>query len=107
MSAEIACAQIDILHGFPGPLVSHPQAALVLGSDGNYYGSTIEGVASDQGTIFKTTPAGTVTTLHSFTLNVDGGLPYSALIQATDGSFYGTTLRGGNSDDGTLFKITS
>ena len=51
------------------------------------------GGALDDGTIFKMTAGGTLTTLYSFS-GGDGSGPYGGLIQATDGNFYGTTYRG-------------
>jgi uncharacterized repeat protein (TIGR03803 family) len=86
-------------------------AGLVQGSDGNFYGTTYAGGATDSGTVFKITPTGTLTTLHSFGEGFDGILPVAALIQATDGNFYGTTEHGGNqncisSGCGTVFQIT-
>src|SRR3989442_10348543 len=49
--------------------------------------------------------AGTLTTLHNFTRS-DGACPRAGLIQANDGSFYGTTRQGGGPyDDGTVFKM--
>jgi uncharacterized repeat protein (TIGR03803 family) len=103
--SALASAQIDVVHSFPGPGAVNPQAPLLLATDGNFYGSTSAGGAAGLGTIFKMTPAGTVTVLHSFTSGSDGASPYSALIQATDGNFYGTTVNGG--DQGTVFKMTS
>lgn len=51
-------------------------------------------------------PAQTFTTLHSFDLN-DGDAPAGALVQATNGSLYGTTYEGGGDCEGTVFKITA
>src|SRR5690242_4649802 len=52
-------------------------------------------------------PAQTFTTLHSFDISTDGANPYAGLVQATDGSLYGTTFQGGpNGGGGTVFKIT-
>jgi len=79
--------------------------SLVQGADGNFYGTTDEGGALDDGTIFKMTAGGTPTTLYSFS-GGDGSGPYGGLIQATDGNFYGTTYRGGANSLGTIFKIT-
>ncbi len=97
---------------------SQPVAGLLQATDGNFYGTTYSGGANDVqpctggcGTIFKITPAGTLTTLYSFcslTNCADGAVPLGTLIQATDGNFYGTTSGGGaNSEpfDGTVFKI--
>jgi uncharacterized repeat protein (TIGR03803 family) len=57
---------------------------------GNFYGTTALGGLYGDGSIFRLTPDGTETVLHSFRVNVDGRSP-SALMQATDGSFYGTS----------------
>jgi len=92
--------------GTEGPnLGSSPEAALVQGSDGNFYGTTPFGGAGDQGTIFRMTAEGLLTTLFEFGRNDNGSLPYAALVQGNDGDFYGTTHLGGIGY-GTAFKIT-
>jgi uncharacterized repeat protein (TIGR03803 family) len=84
-----------------------PSGALVQGADGNFYGTTQSGgVNLGNGTVFKIIPGGTLTTLHTFYGGADGSSPRARLIQATDGSLYGTTMRGGSNDLGTIFKIT-
>jgi uncharacterized repeat protein (TIGR03803 family) len=83
---------------------------LVEGSDGNFYGTTTEGGANGYGTIFRTTPAGTLTTLVEFSgggTTKKGAYPYARLVRGSDGSFYGTTAGGGSSGLGTIFKVTS
>jgi uncharacterized repeat protein (TIGR03803 family) len=89
---------------------SMPQAGLVQATNGNFYGTTYGGGgANGRGTVFKITPGGTLTTLYSFCPQSgcpDGGSPQAGLIQATNGSFYGTTFAGGAHDLGTVFKIT-
>jgi uncharacterized repeat protein (TIGR03803 family) len=77
---------------------------VILGTDGNYYGTTTFGGTS-LGAVFKVTPDGTETILHAFSGVADGQTPY-ALVQGTDGNFYGTTEGGGQSGGGTLFKIS-
>src|SRR5271167_3334981 len=86
-------------------------AGLVQATDGNFYGTTIGGGAKGFGTVFKITPSGMLTTLHSFCAGgypcADGADPEAVLVQATDGNFYGTTSKGGSaSGGGTVFKIT-
>jgi len=89
----------------------YPYGSLVQGVDGNFYGTTALGGPGGAGTVFKITPDGTLTTLHSFRFT-DGYSPTAPLIQATDGSFYGTTAAGGNlscsppGGCGTIFRIT-
>jgi uncharacterized repeat protein (TIGR03803 family) len=91
-----------------------PNAALVQATDGNFYGTTTYGGANDGGEVFKITPSGMQTVVYNFcskTSCADGRNPYAALVQATDGSFYGTTVSGGAKSVcvggcGTVFKIT-
>jgi len=114
-SAMVAPAQtLTTIHNFAGKPNdgSIPYAKLVRGTDGNFYGTTHRGGANDDGTVFKMTPSGTVTRLHSFTAQGDGTEPAAGLIQAKDGNFYGTTngdtsgsCSAGNC--GTVFKITA
>jgi len=68
---------------------------MVLGTDGNFYGVTMFGGANGEGTVFKITPGGVLTTLHSFS-GPDGEQPWAAPIQATNGLLYGTTAGGGS-----------
>ncbi|MGA2072391.1 MAG: choice-of-anchor tandem repeat GloVer-containing protein, partial [Terriglobia bacterium] len=87
---------------------ANPYGALVLGTDGNLYGTTRLGGATDNcpngcGTIFTITLGGALTTLHNFA-GADGANPYAALVQ--DGNFYGTTYGGGTNGSGTIFSIT-
>jgi uncharacterized repeat protein (TIGR03803 family) len=86
-----------------------PWAGLIQATDGDLYGTTTEGGANNGGTVFKITPSGTLTTLFSFCVPsvCTGGLhPFSGLVQAQDGDFYGTTFYGGTNTHGTIFKIT-
>jgi uncharacterized repeat protein (TIGR03803 family) len=90
---------------------SFPEGALVAGSDGNLYGTTYSGGTNGDGTVFKITTTGALTTLYNFGSKAsaaDGANPLGALVQGSDGNFYGTTYLGGNStSSGTVFKITS
>src|SRR5450631_4502733 len=76
---------------------SNPWAGLLQASDGSFYGTTANGGANGQGTIFKFTINSQLVTLHTFDYN-DGGYPTSGVIQANDGNFYGTTNNGGTGD---------
>jgi uncharacterized protein (TIGR03437 family) len=79
---------------------AEPEGGLIQAADGNFYGTTYMGGASGEGTVFKVTAGGTLTTLYSFPA---GGLgPTAALVQGADGNFYGTT----SGAIGTAFKIT-
>ena len=88
-----------------------PQGGITLGSDGNFYGTSYEGGTATAGVVFRVTPGGTATTLHSFTGGSDGGYPFAPPVEGNDGNFYGTTVYGGdttkcNSGCGTIYKIT-
>jgi uncharacterized repeat protein (TIGR03803 family) len=82
-----------------------PVAGLVLGSDGNLYGTT-------GSTFFKISPTGALTTLYTFcgkpdsSCAIDGWDPSGGVIQANNGDFYGVATFGGAHGDGTVFKIT-
>lgn len=79
---------------------------LVLGNDGNLYGGTAGGGASNNGTIFRISPGGSLTTLHALNDTTDGGPPSQALVQASDGNFYGVGGFGPNGGLGDLFRVT-
>jgi len=98
------------LHNFNYTDGDDPQGSLVQATNGNLYGTTYGGGANGAGTVFKITPSGTLTTVYSFCAQSgcsDGEYPYTALVQATNGSLYGTTTGGGAYGDGTVFKITT
>jgi uncharacterized repeat protein (TIGR03803 family) len=85
---------------------ANPMGALVLGKDGNFYGATNNyGGAYGNGTIFRITPSGILTTVYSFTGGNDGyGPAYLAL--GDDGNFYGTTPYGSTYGFGNVFQVT-
>lgn len=97
-----------------------PLGGLLQASDGNFYGTTIDGGnnncasgTNNCGTVFRVTPAGTVTILHSFGAGASDGLaPQGTLIQGADGALYGTTPSGGGGNCGfqygcgTVFRVT-
>jgi uncharacterized repeat protein (TIGR03803 family) len=98
---------------------SRPSAALVLATNGDFYGTSYEGGTSPyggfgNGTVFQIDSEGKLKTLHSFCDRLngqgfcdDGNFPEGGLVQATDGNFYGTTTSGGAYGSGTVFKITT
>jgi uncharacterized repeat protein (TIGR03803 family) len=116
LPAQTLTALVD----FNGTDGATPAASLIEGFDGNLYGTTAGGGAYGQGTIFKMTLGGTLTTLYSFCVQAncpDGQAP-NQLTQGADGNFYGTTQSGGAYNApfngnlcpagcGTVFKITA
>jgi uncharacterized repeat protein (TIGR03803 family) len=101
------CSQTDCHDG------DYPEAGLILGSDGNFYGTTVSGGPNPTvggGTLYKITPSGTYTVLHNFCGEggascTDGSAPLT-FVQGSDGNFYGVTNSGGAYAYGTIFKIT-
>ncbi|HXI82918.1 MAG TPA: choice-of-anchor tandem repeat GloVer-containing protein [Verrucomicrobiae bacterium] len=95
------------LYSFSGPPNDgfRPNA-LIQGSDGNFYGTTRLGGTNDYGTVFRISPDGNETNLHSFGGSSDGMEPFAGLMQASDGNFYGTTPVGGSNNLGTIFRIS-
>jgi uncharacterized repeat protein (TIGR03803 family) len=97
---------VFVMHNFAcGYDGQSPQGGLVQASNGNFYGTTLDGGGFSYGTIFEATPSGTVTTLAEFH-GPDGESPYGGLALGVDGNFYGTTALGGANGYGTFFKIT-
>jgi uncharacterized repeat protein (TIGR03803 family) len=96
-----------VMHSFSGPDGKNPAAPLVLGSDGNLWGTTYYGgPTSDWGTIFKITPSGTLTMVFPFSSPTYHGSNPVGMVQAGDGSFYGVTSYGGRGTMGTIFRLT-
>ncbi len=105
---------VFVLHSFEGdPNHSNLNSALVQASDGNFYGLTYDGGASNTGSIYRLTPQGEYTLMHSFVAaegipgssSIEGGT-MRGLLQASDGVLYGTTNGGGDYGAGTVFKMT-
>ncbi len=84
---------------------AYPPGILAQGRDGNLYGTMFAGGTSADGTVFKISPSGAITTIHNFT-GPDGWAPFGGLTLGTDGNFYGTTTLGGANNMGTIFQIT-
>ncbi len=96
----------SVLHTHsPGPQFSY--SWLILDGSGTLYGTTYQGGTTDVGTVFRVKPDGTgFQVLHSFTGGAsDGMYPFSSLVVDGSGNLYGTTVNGGPSDGGTVFRV--
>jgi uncharacterized repeat protein (TIGR03803 family) len=103
-----AAQTFSVIYKFTGgPLGANPWAGMVMGRDGNLYGTTASGgrgscPSSDPaelggcGTVFRFNPStGRYTVLYQFTGGSDGGNPLARLLIAPDGTLYGSTVGGG------------
>ncbi len=104
-------ASLTILHSFindsslfNGSNSYNPHAGVVQAADGNFYGTSLNGGTEQFGAVFKLTPAGAFSVLHSFTNGPDGVTPFAGLLQATDGNLYGASFQGVSSFHGTIFS---
>ncbi|HEY8098514.1 MAG TPA: choice-of-anchor tandem repeat GloVer-containing protein, partial [Methylobacter sp.] len=85
-----------------------PRSNLIQDSAGNLYGTTFSGGAHNQGTVFKISSIGSVSTLYSFGgAPGDGSQPNGALLLASDGKLYGSTNAGGVNNNGTIYQLNT
>jgi uncharacterized repeat protein (TIGR03803 family) len=97
-----------VLHNFNGNDGKYPEAGLIGDSQGNLYGSALQGGPADNlgGTLFRISRRGTWSVLYNFSGGADGGNPAGSLVMDSEGNLYGTTASGGISNRGTVFKFT-
>jgi uncharacterized repeat protein (TIGR03803 family) len=96
-----------VVHSFNRTDGWRPDCNLIQGPDGTLYGTTYAGGENGSGTVFQMAPDGSgFTLLHSFAVDgSDGANPGAGLLQAADGTLYGTTSFGGANQVGTTFQI--
>lgn len=101
---DSACEVLDRFFLNPGP----SSGSLILGPDGNYWGTGRGGTYSS-GVVYKVTPDGVLTMVTEFTGTSGprrGAAPEATLLLASDGNFYGRTQFGGQYGNGTVFQLT-
>ena len=111
---QISLAGVEsVLHAFAGAAAdgANPYAALLLGADGNFYGTTSAGgdgsCSAGCGTLFQVTPAGAETLVYSFGSAAQGSDPTAGVLQGSNGDLYGVAASGGAASAGTVFDITT
>jgi uncharacterized repeat protein (TIGR03803 family) len=86
---------------------SLPYAGLAQGPDGNLYGTTLRGGDNDKGAIFRIALDGSnFSIIHHFN-GADGENPEGQLVVGANGELYGTTLQGGSSNRGAIYRIST
>ena len=89
---------------------ARPQAGLIRGNDGKFYGTTSQGGLNNKGTVFGISTNGILSGSVSFNgtgtvgNGFNGSFPYGGLVEGSPGVFYGTTFQGGSNDMGTVFR---
>jgi uncharacterized repeat protein (TIGR03803 family) len=99
-----------VLHSFKVDVDGSAPSALIESTDGLLYGTAVQPLTGLYGVIFRLAADGTFTIGHRFACGADGATPSGALLQADDGTFYGTTI--GRFDDqcgarSTVFRMTA
>ncbi|HTA22549.1 MAG TPA: choice-of-anchor tandem repeat GloVer-containing protein [Terriglobales bacterium] len=101
-----AAGNYSTLYSFTGGLDGgHPKTGLHRDNAGNLYGTTKAGGAFGNGTVFELDAKGIETVLYSFTGGADGSQPEAGVLEDAAGNLYGTTVYGGVSSFGTVFKL--
>jgi uncharacterized repeat protein (TIGR03803 family) len=108
---ELTPAGITAIYSFTGGADGgNPDGPLLLGPDGNLYGTTSSGAAHGLGTVFMITPSGQFSTVHVFSGGADGGPATGGLAKDAAGHIFGGTAGydngGGDIVPGTIFRIT-
>ena len=80
---------------------------MIQGTDGNFYGSAVNGGTNAWGALFEFSTAKGITPLYSFNAGDDGANPGAALTQGTNGLFYGVAESAGANGSGTIFNVSS
>ena len=99
-----------VLHAFAGNADGRaPVAGLILGDDGNFFGTASAGGPKDFGTVFRVTPKGRLSLLHVFH-GKDGEAPVSELLMDKKGNLFGSAYYGGNghkvsNGEGVVFEL--
>jgi uncharacterized repeat protein (TIGR03803 family) len=95
------------LHRFWGTPADYPAGSPIQARDGLLYGTTLFSGGHFGGTVFQLQPDGGATIVHQFDGTTEGMTPAAALLQGSDGAFYGTTAQGGPFDAGTVFRMAA
>jgi uncharacterized repeat protein (TIGR03803 family) len=99
--------KIETVYLYPSNEFS-PLVPLILGSDGNLYGESVQSSSPSEEYVFQLTPSGAYTVVHTFA-SPGGDLPIgvSGLTEGPNGNLYGLTSGGGTAGKGTVFEVST
>ncbi len=101
-----AAGEERVLHSFTGGTDgNYPYAGVAIDSQGNLYGTTYYGGASNAGVVYKINTAVQESVLYAFTGGADGGNPYAGVTLDSSGNLFGTAYNGGTGG-GVVYKIS-
>jgi uncharacterized repeat protein (TIGR03803 family) len=96
---------VTTVASFDGDNGANPYAGVTIDSAGNLFGTSENGGAADNGTVFEIANGSTsITTLATFD-GANGAFPWGGVTFDSNGNLFGTTVNGGNDQDGTIFEI--
>ncbi len=104
---DTASGATEMLHSFQAPNSGNSPSALILASDGYYYGTSPTGGSFNSGFAYRISPKGAFRAIHDFGASGDGRFPSAQLVQGSDGFLYGTTMLGGSVGVGTIFQMNA
>ena len=116
ISTLVEAQTYQVIYAFSSEFAGNdPTSTLLADGKGNFYGTTFSGgstygsncsVWGGCGTIFKITSTGKRVTLFDFGLTPnDGQNPYAGVIADRAGNLYGTTVYGGSSGNGIVYRL--
>ena len=94
-----------LAHSFSDADGAYPIGGVVADASGNLYGTTSAGGAANAGVVYKLDTSANYNVLYNFTGGADGNDPQAGVVLDALGNLYGTTLSGGASGLGVVFKL--
>jgi len=105
-TAPVITTAFKSIYSFAAGAGANPAAGVIQGSDGNFYGTTQSAGSNSDGSVLQVTPSGSGTTIASLAFAATGGYPQGQLLEANDGSLYGTAQSGGSDGEGTVYQLS-
>ena len=105
-SCKTTCPE-KVMHSFgQGTDGQEPIGGVIFDKAGNFYGTTLLGGASGNGTVYEVTHSGVESVIYSFTGGSDAVNPAAAVTFDAQGNLYGTTSFGGANGVGAIYEVS-